>query len=94
MSEAKRHFVADPACSLCLLPYIFTEVGGTKDGSAFCGYEPFIVCPGCQDIEPLSVRLGDGNLADPVAGYRGFLFPSPDDCVLHLDIIRMDVAFE
>jgi len=94
VSEGIGYFVGDPACFQGFFPDIFTEVCGMKDGAVFGCDEPYISCPCCQYVEPLSDCPSDRDLPDPVAGFWGCLFPSSYDGVLYLDVIGVYVAFE
>lgn len=45
-----------------------------------------------QHIQPFSYRLGDGDSPDPVDGLGGVVRLTPDNGMLNLDVVGVDVA--
>lgn len=92
MPQRIGHFITDATGFLCLFPDNMHEVGGPEDCPGLGGDESFPDASLQEDIKPLSDFLGNRNLPDTIAGLGCVLLSIPDNGVLHLDVVRVDVV--
>ena len=85
-------FVADLARLAGLLPDVFAEVGRVEIAARRRRDQFFAGAARQEEVEALPDRLGDRDLANPVGRLGGVVLLPPDDGMLHLDVIGLDVA--